>query len=227
MSVARGNGQNGGHFYSNITQPVNIYCNFVVDSTNGNGLGIRSLKSNGYVRNVFMHTSATPGPGLDGYVNPNPGSGDILLQLKNNYNYYLGGSVGFASPVSGTPLTSTTAHLSYIIVSLGTTTLAQWQAAGVPVGQTPAVGLSFVAIATGAIGGTGAVEVPAAAGSGITNVEVIGDAHLSTNSSIAANGGMWILSRCFASGTPTAPANGSVAGMLITLDASSVTIDGL
>lgn len=226
MSVQRGNGQNGGHFYSNITQPVNIYCNFVVDSTNGNGLGIRSLKSNGYVHNVFMHTSATPGSN-NGYLNPNPLAGDILVQMKNNFNYYLGGTVGFVTPVSGTPLTSTTVHLAYIIVSLGTTTAAQWLAAGVPAGVVPAVGVSFVAIATGAIGGTGAVEVPATAGSGITNVEVIGDAHLSNSTSIAQYSGMWILSRCYASGTATAPANSSVCGMLFTFDASSVTIDGL
>lgn len=226
MSVLRGNGQNGGHFYSNITMPVKLYCNFVVDSTNGNGLGIRSLKSNGYVENVFMHTSATPGSN-NGHLNPNPISGDILVQLKNNFNVYLGGSVGFVSPVSGTPLTSTTAHLIYIIVSLGTTTLAQWQAAGLPAGIVPAVGVSFVAIATGAIGGTGAVEVPATAGSGITNVEVQGDAHLSNTTSIAQYSGMSILSRCYASGVATAPANGSVCGMTFELDNSSVTIDGL
>lgn len=59
MSYARGCGQNGGHFYSNITQPVKIDCNFVIDSANGNGLGIRSLKSNGYIQNVFMNTSAS------------------------------------------------------------------------------------------------------------------------------------------------------------------------
>lgn len=226
MSQQRGNGQNGGHFYSNITTPVSIYCNFVVDSTNGNGLGIRSLKSNGYVENVFMHTSATPGSN-NGFLNPNPLAGDILVQMKNNFNAYLGGSVGFVSPLSGTPLTSTTAHLLYVIVSLGTTTLAQWQAAGVPAGQVPAVGLAFVAIATGAIGGTGAVEVPATAGSGITNVEVQGDAHLSNTTSIAQYSGVWVLSRCYASGVATAPANGSVCGMLLTFDRSSVTIDGL
>lgn len=58
MSYARGFGQNGGHYYSNVTQPGIINCNFIVDSANGNGLGIRSLKSNGYIENVFMNTSA-------------------------------------------------------------------------------------------------------------------------------------------------------------------------
>lgn len=61
MSGAAGNnklGYNGGRFYSFANQPVLIDCNFVVDSTNGNGLGIRSLKGAG-VQNVFMHTSAS------------------------------------------------------------------------------------------------------------------------------------------------------------------------
>ena len=57
MSVGRSNGQNGGNYYSNLTRPVEIDCNFVVDSTNGNGLGVRSIKSNGYIESVFMNTN--------------------------------------------------------------------------------------------------------------------------------------------------------------------------
>jgi len=59
MAVPRGRGQNGGHFYSNVTQPIEIDLNFTIDSTNNNGLGVRSIKSNGYVENVFMTTSPT------------------------------------------------------------------------------------------------------------------------------------------------------------------------
>lgn len=226
MSTPRGNGQNGGHYYSNITQPVKLDANFVVDATNGNGLGIRSLKSNGYIRNVFMHTSATPGSNA-GYLNPNPASGYCLVQFKNNFKYYLGGFDGWVSPVSGTPLTSTTAGLAYIIVSLGTTTLAQWLAAGVPPGVTPAVGVSFIAIATGAIGGTGAVEVPAAAS--VAATEIVGDPNTSlNNSNIAANGGAWLLLRFLDyAGALVAPSNNSVLGFSSFFDISSVTIDGL
>jgi len=50
-------GNNGGRFYDFNVQPVLIDCNFTVDATNGNGLGIRSLKGSG-VKNVFMNTSA-------------------------------------------------------------------------------------------------------------------------------------------------------------------------
>jgi hypothetical protein len=223
MSIPRGNGQNGGHYYSNITQPTKIDLNFVVDSTNGNGLGIRSLKSNGYVRNVFMHTSATPGSN-DGALNPNPASGLILVQFKNSFNYYLGGFSGFVSPLSGTPLTSTTSGVGYVIVSLGTTTLAQWQAAGVPQGLTPSVGMAFVAIATGAIGGTGAVETPSS--SGIMSLEVVGDPNQSIrNSNVYQNGGAYLLLQALnTSDAQTAPANNTVIGMSAFFDLSSVSI---
>lgn len=191
MSVSRGMGQNGGHFYSNITQPVKIDLNFIVDSANGNGLGIRSLKSNGYVRNVFMHTSASAGSN-DGYLNPNPASGYALIQFNNNFNYYLGGFTGFVSPTTGGASGSTTNHNAYIIASVGTTTTAQWVAKGVPVGLTPVAGLSFIATATGALGGTGTVI--AAGASGIASVEVVGDPNKSiSNSSLAVNGGAWLM----------------------------------
>lgn len=232
MSVQRGFGLNGKSIYMNICKPEIVMCNFVIDSTNGNGLGIRSLKSNGYIENVFMHTSATPGSN-NGFLNPNPASGYALIQLKSNFNVYLGGFSGFVSPVTGSNLTSTTAGLAYVIVSLGTTSLAQWQAAGVPPGFVPAVGMSFIAKATGAIGGTGAVKVPGV--SGISSLEVIGDPNMSiSNSNISQNAGAQILVQMLAATsssvtTPiaSAPANGSVCGMSFWFDASSVSIDGL
>lgn len=123
MSVARGF-PNAGHFYSNIVKPIKIDCNFVIDSTNGNGLGVRSIKSNGYVRNVFMHTSATPGAGEGGLVNPNPAVGYCLIQMKQNFNYYLGGFSGFVSPTSGSPIaisgSGLTVGKAYIIATVGT-----------------------------------------------------------------------------------------------------------
>lgn len=49
-------GNSGGRLYSFGNTPVLIDCNFIVDSTNGNGLGIRSLKGQG-VANVYMNTT--------------------------------------------------------------------------------------------------------------------------------------------------------------------------
>src|ERR1700722_13005671 len=99
MSVVRGFGLNGKSIYWNVAKPMVVECNFIVDAANGNGLGIRSLKSNGYIQNVFMHTSSTPGTN-NGYTNPNPAVGLILVQFKNNFNYYLGGFSGFVSPTT-------------------------------------------------------------------------------------------------------------------------------
>lgn len=191
MSVARGMGQNGGRLYSNITKPVKVDLSFIVDSANANGLGVSSLKSNGYVRNVFMHTSQTAGSN-DGVLNPNPAVGYALVQLKNNFNIYLGCQASIASPTTGGTSGSVTNHNAEVIATLGTTTLAQWQAAGLPAGLVPAVGQSFIAIKTGAIGGTGTVI--AAGVSGISSIEVVGNPNLSlANSSIAVNGGAYLL----------------------------------
>jgi len=112
-------GNNGGRQYSFLNKPVLIDCNFVVDSANGNGLGIRSLKGSG-VQAVYMHTSSTPATG-----NPNPASGFALIQLSNNYNRYCGGFSGFISPVTGSALNinSGSAALTvgnpYVITSVG------------------------------------------------------------------------------------------------------------
>ncbi len=112
-------GNNGGRSYSFLNRPVWIDCNFVVDATNGNGLGIRSLKGSG-VQQVFMHTSSTPAGG-----NPNPASGYALIQLANNYNRYCGGFSGYISPVTGGALNidansaALTVGQPYIITSVG------------------------------------------------------------------------------------------------------------
>lgn len=51
-------GNNYGKFYSFLSKPVELDLNFTVDATNGNGLGVRSVKGQG-VKNVFMATSAS------------------------------------------------------------------------------------------------------------------------------------------------------------------------
>ena len=115
-------GNNGGRSYDFLNKPVKINCDFIVDSTNGNGLGIRSLKGAG-VQNVFMHTSASPGKGNNGYLNPNPAAGYALIQLNNNYGRYEGGFSGFASPTTGSTIAINSTTLSigspYIIASVG------------------------------------------------------------------------------------------------------------
>ena len=117
MSTAR-SGYNKGLFYSNIVSPITIDLQFTVSSTDSGGYGITSLKSNGYVQNVYMHTSATPASG-----SPNPPSGQALIILKNNFNTYLGGKLTIQSPVTGSATaingSGLTLHNPYQITTVG------------------------------------------------------------------------------------------------------------
>lgn len=120
-TTPRSPGLNAGHFYSNVVMPVKVDLQFTVAATNG--LGITSLKSNGYVRNVFMFTSTTP-TANDGYTNPNPAAGYALIQLKRNYNHYLGGFSSLRSPVTGSDIhiassSVLTAGVAYQITAVG------------------------------------------------------------------------------------------------------------
>ena len=222
---------NKGLNYQNLTRPTDINLNFIVDSTNGNGLGIRSLKSNGYVKNVFMHTSATPGSN-NGQTNPNPAVGYAIIQLASNFNRYINGFTGIASPV-GSSGSSITSGNPYVITSLGTTTTAQWQSAGLPQGLIPTVGQAFIATTTESIPGTGTVASPTS--SSILQISLVGDPNQTlNNSNVAANGGAYIIIQFLAatsSGvtTPvaTAPSNNSTVALTIRLDGSSVNVDGL
>jgi hypothetical protein len=200
MSVVRGFGLNGKSTYMNIAKPMGVFCNFIVDSANGNGWGVRSVKSNGYIEAVFMHTSQTAGK-QNALTNPNPQSGYAIVTFKNNFNYYLGGFSGQVIPLTSTSTTSLTANNVYVITSLGTTTLAQWQTAGLRPGFVPAVGSTFVAAATASIGGTGTVGVPGVATA--LDVTVIGDSNQTiANSNIAQNAGAQIVVQ-FSAVTPS------------------------
>lgn len=198
MSQPRGFGLNGKSMYTNITTPQRINLQFTVTPTNS--LGITSLKSNGYVRNVFMHTSTTPGSN-DGYTNPNPATGYVAIQFNNNFNYFVNAVTGFVS----TTQTSTaidnsalTAGLAYVITVVGDASLAKWQSIGLPVGITPAVGVSFIATAvgTGSNALTSRVQVPNP--SGIYGVEVVGNPNTMYSSNIGTNGGAWLLAQFLA-----------------------------
>lgn len=236
-------------FYTPHTKPVLLDCNFIVDQTNGNGLGIRALKGQG-VSNVFMNTTASitgtiattanqitsiaqgtgsllvgmpvQGTGIaagtlitsiisssavgisttplgnhsseaityQGVGNPNPAAGHILVQFNDCFNRYFGGFSGFVAPVNGSAISSgMTANAIYVIVSVGTTTLAQWQGIGLPIGIVPAVGAAFVASGT-SFSGTGRVEP--VLNSAVSSIEIIGDPNqtiISSQSSASVIGG--------------------------------------
>lgn len=232
MSVVRGFGLNGKSVYVNITKPQIVFCNYIVDSTNGNGLGVRSIKSNGYVESVFMHTSSTPGV-VNGFTNPNPAVGYALVRFTNNFNYYLGGFSGQITPTTSNTTTALVTGNVYVITVLGTTTLAQWQSYGLFPGLTPTVGQSFISKVTASISGTGKVGLPGIPKTQV--VTVIGDPNTSiANASVASNAGAQIMLQ-FAAATDAstttmvaaAPSDGTVVALQFNFDGSTVTIDGL
>lgn len=236
--MANRNYASGGKIYAMHVKPVLLDCNFIVDSTNGNGLGIRSLKGP-MIQNVFMHTSATPANGNSNpatpnvaVLNPNPASGTIVVQFQDNFNRSFSGFYSIVSPLSGSSLLVASAGLTvgiaYTITILGTTTTAQWNALGVPLGVTPAVGVSFIAKATSATG-TGAVQITAAVGSAVAQIETVGDPNLSIAPAPNSNQGFGaqIILQCRDyAGALVAPAAGSVISLGFYLSDSSILIQG-
>ena len=218
------------YLYQFEAMPVLLSCNFIVDSTNGNGLGQRSLKGEG-IHQVYMNTSATP---LQG--NPNPGAGLIMVQFSDVYARSLGGASSIGAPL-GASSSSTVSGVAETITSLGTATVAQWRAVGLPLNVVPSVGISFIATASAAIGGGATVAPPAS--SLITNIQFIGDssqdsasmayktpANPLTNPQQSINGGYQILQCLNGSNAQTAPANGTVIALQFLLSNSSVVVKG-
>lgn len=219
---------------------VFIDCNFIVDSTNGNGLGLRSLKGP-YVQNVFMHTTVTPGAGNGNpaspalsIVNPNPASGIIVVQMQDAFTGVYTGGNSIVSPASGTPIVPTGTNLTvgnaYIITALGAMTRADWIALGVPAAVIPAIGVAFIAKAQGATsGGTSAVQSPAAAGSAVMSIETVGNSNLAANPyPITAQGfgSQFVLACRNVSGAIAAPAAGSVISLSFLMNNTSVKLQG-
>ncbi len=238
MSVVRGFGLNGKSFYTNIAKPQEVSMQFTVTPTNG--VGITSLKSNGYVESVFMHTSTTPGT-TNGFTNPNPLAGYGIIQLKQNFNHFMGLS---AFSVNSPTVTATkidnsalTVGQVYVISTLGNSTAAVWTAIGVPAGVTPAVGVAFTALTVGAGANTSTSRVMLPSVSAISSVEVVGVSDVMIASNVASNAGQRVfiqfLGPTISTGAyvapfvATAPAAGSIVSLSLLFDGSSVTIDGL
>lgn len=206
MSVARGFGINGKSYYTNVCGPRDVNLQFTVASTNSAGLGVTSVKANGFVEYVFMHTTQTPGS-VNGFTNPNPASGYAIVKFKNNFNVYLNNYFSQIVPTASNSTTSLTSGNVYVITAVGNTTLANWQAVGLQKGLTPTVGQAFVATATTSITGSGTVGLPGVPT--INSISAIGDPNQSiANSSIASNAGAIVVVQFSAlspAGTISAP----------------------
>lgn len=234
MSTPRQNFPNAGHFYNNTFKPLKLDLAFTVAATNG--LGVTSLKSNGYVNNVFMHTSTTP-TANNGFTNPNPAVGIIAVQLKQNFNVFLG-SETIITAINGTPVKTDNNAMTvggiYTISTLGNETAARWLTLGVPVGVTPAVGVTFIALSQGGTTNTSTSRVAPPATQPLLTAQMVGSPILTNNTNVRGNAGLWLFFQTLgatASGDvtliPTAPAAGAVVSMSLFFDQSSVTVDGL
>jgi len=222
--MANRNWASGGKQYSMHVSPVQLDMSFTVDATAANG--ITNLKGP-TVANVYMHSShATPSTF-------NPAAGSILIQLQDNYNLVLMQDASIQSALSGTPLTATTAHTPCVITDLGTATAAQslsdFQAVGLPIGITPAVGVAFVPTSSATIGHSAAVQIAAATGSGIASIETLGNPSTTCAPSPSANqgyGAQTVLQCRDYAGAIANPADGSVITVRLLLSNSSITIQG-
>lgn len=198
--------------YSLHKMPVTIDCNFLVGASGAVTAG--SVKGSG----VYAVTRLA--------------AGIYKVQFQDNYYklYAMGHSI--KAPVTGADVAagSLTPGVVYEITALGTTTTAQWVTAGVPVGTTPAVGVSFLAAATSA--GTGTAK--AIGVSGITSIELVGDTNLQLGpQGLNAGQGGYAIVKCLgatdASTTTliaTDPASGSRVQLDFWLSNSSVTVQG-
>jgi len=240
QSAVRGFGINGKSLYSNIAKPCEINLQFTVNHADTGGLGITSLKSNGYVNNVFMNTNQTPGAN-NGFTNPNPAAGFLAIQLQQNLNVFVNAMYSITSANSGSDVkidnSAMTAGQVYTITTLGNATAAKWLAIGVPAGVTPAVGVSFIAASNGGAGNTLTSRVQVPSVSAIMDLESVGNPNKMVNTNIAANAGQWLffqfLGPTISTGAyvapmlPTAPADGSIVQMKLVFDGSAVSVDGL
>lgn len=230
---------NRGHFYVPHVTPVLVDCHFTVAPADTGGLGILagSLQGQG-VANVFMHTSATPGKGSNGQLNPNPAVGYIYVQLTDNFYKMYQIHHHLRGPLSGSNIavdsTSLTPGNPYVITVLGTTTAADWLALGVPPGVKPAVNVPFIAAVSGAGSGSGQVQTQAI--SGIVKIEGVGGPSLALAPvpvGGSPNVGGWVLLECLAATStsvttliPTAPAVGSIIHLSFYMSQSSVLVAG-
>lgn len=148
-------------------------------------------------------TSALKGSGVKSLTRK--AAGVYELKLEDNYSRFLSFSTQFVAPVTGSAVTggSFVVGTAYVIQSLGTTTQAQFEAAGLATGNTASVGDAFVATAVGA--GTGTVK--AVGTSGVFATSLVGDPQTGVGPTTA---GALLYFKCVdATGAAVDPTSGS------------------
>ena len=208
-------------FYTLHKKPVLIDCSFKVAPADTGGKGVSGLIGPG-IAAVYMNTSSTPTTG-----NPNPAAGNILVQLQDNYAQYLGGFQRITAPTTGGAVTTPSAGVAYTIGVLGTTTLAQWQASGLPVGIIPKVGAMFIGNGT-LLGGSGSAL---AVGAGnCESIELCGPPGPTLTSTAplvpGVSSGAYLIFQCMKNGSLATPTTNSVIHLSMYFSNSYIQVQG-
>lgn len=210
------------YHYSFHKKIVHLTCKFQVLATAGSGVSVvtstgpgtfgganPALASFGEGIQQVLGYSSSPATGN------NTIQGNLAIQLSDNYKSFMGMSATLAGPVTGSSVNLTTGLTLgqiYQIVTIGTSTTANWQTAGVPAGVTPVVGLAFQAATASA--GTGTGTVKAIASSQVTSIEVASDPNYTLAPVGQSNGfngaaGGWIFMSYFKTTTLQQPTDGT------------------
>lgn len=147
--------------------------------------------------------------------------GVYRIQLQDNYVAGLFFNWSMTAPTTGAAVAggAFVAGTHYRIVTLGTTTQAQWNTAGLPAGLIPTIGQPFTAAGVGA--GTGTVQ--AIGSSAIAQIELTGTNSLNP---VGLNKGLggYVSIKCLnTSFAATDPANGTVMYLNFGLSNSTAT----
>lgn len=216
-----------------ITSTANLAVGM---SVQGSGIpALTTIKS--IIDGVSITLSAATSSSVTGSItyqgvgSPQPAAGLIVVKLSSSYNAFYGMQQSFVGP-QATASTSTVANVINVISVLGTATLAQWQAVGLPVGVTPAVGVAFIANQSAAIGGSAQTILATAAGVGIDHIESLGNANLSIGptgsritNSLSGKGSLLYL-RCYKNTVLTQPTDASQINLSFLLGNSGVQVGG-
>lgn len=196
-------------FYQGFNHlPVYMDCNFTIDSAQTTKV---KLVNGGGIKTVAQLST-----------------GVYQVTLQDSYNDFLTGAVLLQSPLSGSAVASNalSANVVYTITVLGTVTTADWQSAGLPLGVTPAVGVTFLATG-GTTGTSGSAQTSVT--SGIVTTELIGVPKTTTNNptnSYLVIKTLGATSTSVTTPIATNPVDGTVVRLYILMRNSSVTSHG-
>lgn len=214
-----------GMVVTDTTTPGNIPAGTTILSIDAIGITITVSQSTTVAPADALSISFPIAPG-----NPNPAVGLMMVQLSGFHNLYLAQYNGaITAPFTGSPILLSAGTLApgaaYTVFDQGTSTLADFQAAGLPAGYQAVFGASFIATSAGSSTGTGTVV--ASSSSGVSSIEMIGNPTVTINGQTAAGStGSLLIMECFQAGVATAPVDGSRVNLSFYLSDSSVKVQG-